>query len=136
MRTLCWARPACRRRPQTRRPIRGLCTFYVHALFQGRRGGAKHVAIVRLRHFHIIGDECPQPSIQLPCRSCQRGKYVVNSLHARQVHAEGEAEHAALGHAAVAGFVPKSHASILGRAMRDHDKDFAAFYSHLAALLE
>ena len=37
-----------------------------------------------------------------------------------QVHAEGEAEHAALGHAAVAGFVPALHAGLLRRAMRDH----------------
>ena len=53
-----------------------------------------------------------------------------------QVHAEGEAEHAALGHAAVAGFVPAAHAGLLRRAMRDHDRDFAAFYHHLADLLE
>ncbi len=53
-----------------------------------------------------------------------------------QVHAEGEAEHAALGHAAVAGFVPAAHAGVLRRAMRDHDRDFAALYNHLAALLE
>ena len=53
-----------------------------------------------------------------------------------QVHAEGEAEHAALGHAAVAGFVLAAHAGLLRRAMRDHDRDFAAFYNHLADLLE
>ncbi|KAK9837328.1 hypothetical protein WJX81_006507 [Elliptochloris bilobata] len=53
-----------------------------------------------------------------------------------EVHAEGEAEHAALGHVAVAGFVPATHVGLLRRAMRDHDRDFAAFYNHLAALLE
>ena len=52
------------------------------------------------------------------------------------MHAEGEAEHAALGHAAVASFVPAAHVSLLRRAMRDHDRDFAAFYNHLADLLE
>ena len=53
-----------------------------------------------------------------------------------QVHAEGEAEHAALGHAAVASFVPAAHVGLLRRAMHDHDRDFAAFYNHLADLLE
>jgi len=53
-----------------------------------------------------------------------------------QVHAEGEAEHAAIGHSAVAGFVPKSHAGIVRRAMADHDRDFSAFYNALAKMLE
>lgn len=53
-----------------------------------------------------------------------------------EVHAEGEAEHAALGHAAVASLVPVSHERILRRAMQDHDRDFAAFYNEMANLLE
>jgi len=53
-----------------------------------------------------------------------------------EVHAEGEAEHAAIGHSAVAGFVPKSHAGIVRRAMADHDRDFSAFYNALAKMLE
>jgi hypothetical protein len=53
-----------------------------------------------------------------------------------QVHAEGEAEHAAIGHAAVVGFVPAQHAHILRRAMIDHDRDFAVFYNALADMLE
>ncbi len=53
-----------------------------------------------------------------------------------QVHAEGEAEHAAIGHSAVAGFVPKSHASIVRQAMADHDRDFSAFYNAMAKMLE
>jgi hypothetical protein len=53
-----------------------------------------------------------------------------------EVHAEGEAEHAALGHAAVAALVPASHEGILLRAMQDHDRDFSAFYNHMADMLE
>ncbi len=53
-----------------------------------------------------------------------------------QVHAEGEAEHAALGHAAVTGFAPAAAEATLCRAMRDHDRDFAAFYGRLADMLE
>jgi hypothetical protein len=53
-----------------------------------------------------------------------------------EVHAEGEAEHAALGHAAVAGLVPASHEPVLRRAMLDHDRDFAAFYNRMAEMLE
>lgn len=53
-----------------------------------------------------------------------------------EVHAEGEAEHAAIGHAAVASLVPVTHEGVLGRAMRDHDRDFAAFYNKLADMLE
>ncbi len=52
-----------------------------------------------------------------------------------QVHAEGEAEHAAIGHAAVAGFVLAGHAPILRQAMLDHDRDFAVFYNALADML-
>ena len=53
-----------------------------------------------------------------------------------QVHAEGEAEHAAIGHSAVAGFVPSSHTDIVRQAMRDHDRDFSVFYNALAKMLE
>lgn len=53
-----------------------------------------------------------------------------------EVHAEGEAEHAALGHAAVASMVPASHEGILLRAMQDHDRDFSAFYNEMANMLE
>lgn len=52
------------------------------------------------------------------------------------MHAEGEAEHAAIGHSAVAGFVPASHTEIVREAMKDHDRDFAAFYNALAKMLE
>jgi hypothetical protein len=53
-----------------------------------------------------------------------------------QVHAEGEAEHAAIGHAVVVGFVPAECESTLRRAMLDHDRDFAVFYNRLADMLE
>ncbi len=53
-----------------------------------------------------------------------------------QVHAEGEAEHAALRHAAVTGFAPAAAEVTLARAIRDHDRDFAAFYGRLADVLE
>jgi hypothetical protein len=53
-----------------------------------------------------------------------------------EVHAEGEAEHAALGHAAVASLVPASHEGLLLRAMQDHDRDFSAFYNRMADMLE
>lgn len=56
--------------------------------------------------------------------------------HVVQVHAEGEAEHAAIGHSAVAGFVPADKTDILRRAMIDHDRDFALFYNCLADMLE
>eukprot|EP00884_Botryococcus_braunii_P003094 jgi/Botrbrau1/12786/Bobra.117_1s0005.1 len=52
-----------------------------------------------------------------------------------EVHAEGEAEHAAIGHGAAACFVPRSHAGVLRKAMADHDRDFAAFYNALADML-
>ena len=48
----------------------------------------------------------------------------------------GEAEHAAIGHNAVLNFVPAEHMDILRQAMKDHDRDFAAFYNHVADLLE
>mmetsp|Transcript_14649 Transcript_14649/g.48079 ORF Transcript_14649/g.48079 Transcript_14649/m.48079 type:complete len:328 (+) Transcript_14649:18-1001(+) len=53
-----------------------------------------------------------------------------------EVHADGEPEHAAIGHQAVTTFVPEAHLPILKRAIEDHDRDFAAFYNHLAELLE
>ena len=53
-----------------------------------------------------------------------------------EVHAEGEAEHAAIGHAATAALVPVAHEGVLRAAMADHDRDFAAFYDGLAAMLE
>uniref|UniRef100_A0A7S0GZG2 Uncharacterized protein n=1 Tax=Amorphochlora amoebiformis TaxID=1561963 RepID=A0A7S0GZG2_9EUKA len=52
-----------------------------------------------------------------------------------EIHAEGEPEHADLGHKAVTSFVPSHHQNILGQAMRDHDKDFAKFYNKLANML-
>ena len=52
------------------------------------------------------------------------------------MHAEGEAEHAAIGHAAATSFVPSVLEGVLARAMGDHDRDFAAFYNYLAQLLE
>ena len=51
------------------------------------------------------------------------------------MHADGEAEHAALGHAAVTGFVPAAAEATLARAMLDHDRDFAVFYNRLADML-
>jgi hypothetical protein len=53
-----------------------------------------------------------------------------------EVHAEGEAEHAAIGHDAVATLVPAVHERHLRRAMQDHDRDFSAFYNKMADLLE
>ncbi|MEW5296772.1 MAG: hypothetical protein WDW38_007586 [Sanguina aurantia] len=53
-----------------------------------------------------------------------------------EVHAEGEAEHAAIGHNAVVNFVEAEHMPILRKAMGDHDRDFAAFYNRIADLLE
>lgn len=53
-----------------------------------------------------------------------------------EVHAEGEAEHAAIGHNAVLNFVAEEHVPILRKAMLDHDRDFATFYNHVADLLE
>lgn len=53
-----------------------------------------------------------------------------------EVHAQGEAEHAAIGHAAVCGLVPAAHAGLLHDAAEDHDRDFAVFYDALAAALE
>ncbi|KAL3145894.1 hypothetical protein ABBQ38_015262 [Trebouxia sp. C0009 RCD-2024] len=53
-----------------------------------------------------------------------------------EIHAEGEAEHAAIGHDAVLSFVPAEHESTLRRAMCDHDRDFSAFYNKLADMLQ
>lgn len=53
-----------------------------------------------------------------------------------KVHAEGEAEHAAIGHNAVLNLVPAAAAPLLRRAMADHDRDFAAFYNAAADMLE
>ena len=53
-----------------------------------------------------------------------------------EVHAEGEAEHAALGHSAVRALVPAADESVLAAAMADHDRDFAAFYNEMARMLE
>eukprot|EP00200_Dunaliella_tertiolecta_P001522 CAMPEP_0202350582 /NCGR_PEP_ID=MMETSP1126-20121109/7595_1 /ASSEMBLY_ACC=CAM_ASM_000457 /TAXON_ID=3047 /ORGANISM="Dunaliella tertiolecta, Strain CCMP1320" /LENGTH=335 /DNA_ID=CAMNT_0048942579 /DNA_START=38 /DNA_END=1045 /DNA_ORIENTATION=+ len=52
-----------------------------------------------------------------------------------EVHAEGEAEHAAIGHNAVLNFVPEEHTQVMRQAMKDHDQDFAAFYNRLADML-
>jgi hypothetical protein len=72
----------------------------------------------------------------LPKLQCAQFAARVDMRHIMQVHAEGEAEHAAIGHAAVAGFVPAAKEDILRRAMMDHDRDFALFYNHLADMLE
>jgi len=52
------------------------------------------------------------------------------------VHAEGEKEHADLGHEAVALFCPAELEPVLRRAMRDHDRDLAEYYNGLADILE
>lgn len=52
------------------------------------------------------------------------------------MHAEGEAEHAAIGHEAVVSFVPAEAEAVLRRAIRDHDRDMAAFYNGLADMLQ
>ena len=52
------------------------------------------------------------------------------------MHAEGEKEHAAIGHNAVLHFVPAEHEGILRKAMRQHDQDFAAFYNKMADMLD
>jgi hypothetical protein len=51
------------------------------------------------------------------------------------VHAEHECEHAAIGHSAVVSLVPQDHEAVLRRAVRDHDRDLAAFYNKLADML-
>lgn len=48
----------------------------------------------------------------------------------------GEAEHAAIGHNAVLNFVPAEYTATMRQAMKDHDRDFAVFYNHVADLLE
>lgn len=53
-----------------------------------------------------------------------------------EVHAEGEAEHAAIGHNAVLNMVPREHIPVMKQAMADHDRDFAVFYNRMAELLE
>ena len=53
-----------------------------------------------------------------------------------EVHAVGEPMHAELGHSAVVSLVPAEHLHLLQRAVRDHDRDFAAFYNRLADMLE
>lgn len=52
-----------------------------------------------------------------------------------EVHAVGEPLHAELGHEAVTAVVPEAHAGIVRRAMRDHDRDFAAFYNAMADII-
>lgn len=52
-----------------------------------------------------------------------------------EVHAEGEAEHAAIGHSAALALVAEDDAPVLRRAMADHDRDFAVFYNAMADLL-
>lgn len=53
-----------------------------------------------------------------------------------EVHAEGEAEHAVIGHNAVLAFVPVEKQDVLRAAMADHDRDMGVFYNHLADILE
>ena len=55
---------------------------------------------------------------------------------AAPVSPPGEVEHAAIGHAAVLNLVPAAHVPILRAAMADHDRDFAAFYSAIADMLQ
>lgn len=52
-----------------------------------------------------------------------------------EVHAEGEAEHAAIGHSAVLALVGEEDVGTLRAAMADHDRDFAEFYDAMADLL-
>lgn len=52
------------------------------------------------------------------------------------VHAIGEKEHANLGHEATTLFVPQSFEGTVRLAMRDHDRDLAAYYNTLADILE
>lgn len=73
---------------------------------------------------------------QLDARVLQPQGRALNEWVFLEVHAEGEAEHAAIGHAAVTTFVPSSMAAVLAKAMRDHDRDFAEFYNYLADVLE
>lgn len=63
-------------------------------------------------------------------------KTALDNNPAMQIHAEGEAEHAAIGHDAVLSFVPAEHEATVRRAMLDHDRDFSAFYNKLADLLQ
>ena len=78
-----------------------------------------------------IGEEgirkytCPSSAADFQCHPCET-----------QIHAEGEAEHAAIGHDAVLSFVPAEHEQTLRRAMHDHDRDFSAFYNKLADMLQ
>lgn len=53
-----------------------------------------------------------------------------------EIHAEGEPEHADIGHTAVATFAPESHMDIVRKGMMDHDRDFAVFYQTLTEMLE
>ena len=52
------------------------------------------------------------------------------------VHADGEPEHADLGHAAVAAFAPECFKDAVRQGIRDHDTDFSAFYHCLTEMLE
>ena len=74
------------------------------------------------------------------CQTSWMGFRVSETLlmhsNALQVHAEGEKEHAAIGHNAVLHFVPAEHEGILRKAMRQHDQDFAVFYNRMADMLE
>ena len=63
-------------------------------------------------------------------------QFVAHVVCCVQVHAEGEAEHAAIGHDAVLSFVPAEHEDTLRRALHDHDRDFSVFYNKLADMLQ
>ena len=52
-----------------------------------------------------------------------------------EIHAEGEKEHASLGHDAVVAMVGERHVPLLRKAMADHDREFAAYYDFLTSLL-
>ena len=87
-----------------------------------------------------VGALCrwPRPPAQThpPLQQPHTGPQHLPTPSHPQVHAEGEAEHAAIGHDAVVTLVPAAHEPLLRRAMLDHDRDFSAFYNHLADLLE
>jgi len=53
-----------------------------------------------------------------------------------EVHADGEPEHADLGHAAVAAFAPQEFEDAVRQGIRDHDTDFSAFYETITYALE
>lgn len=97
------------------------CGLVVHGRVQGC--GHQQLALFVIHHPRV----CASPCCRLP----------LHHTHThQQVHAEGEAEHAAIGHNAVLNLVPREHIPIMQQAMADHDRDFAVFYNRMAELLE